>query len=51
MKKKSEKALLTIAVEKQLREEFKKVCKENDLDASKVLRHFMRQYIERNKNE
>jgi len=46
---KSEKVLLTIQIDKQLRETFKKVVKANDDDVSKVLRRLIRKYINDNK--
>lgn len=38
---------LRIRVESQLREDFLRVCKQEDLTAAQVLRAFMRTYIER----
>ncbi len=38
---------LRIRVESQLREDFLRVCKNEDLTAAQVLRAFMRTYIER----
>jgi predicted DNA-binding protein len=37
---------LRIRVERQLREKFLELCREQDRPASQVLREFMRQYIE-----
>ncbi|MDX8354875.1 hypothetical protein SLH47_21115 [Cognatiyoonia sp. IB215182] len=36
-----------IRVERQLREAFIAACKEHDIPAAQVLRHFMREYVER----
>jgi hypothetical protein len=38
---------LRIRVESQLREDFLRVCKKEDLTAAQVLRAFMRTYIDR----
>ncbi|MBB5317445.1 antitoxin component of RelBE/YafQ-DinJ toxin-antitoxin module [Edaphobacter lichenicola] len=38
---------LRIRVEGQLREDFLRVCKKEDLTAAQVLRAFMRTYVER----
>ena len=38
---------LTIQIEKELRDSFKKVCKAKDTDVSKEIRSFMRQYIQK----
>lgn len=38
---------LRIRVESQLREDFLRVCKKDDLTAAQVLRAFMRTYIDR----
>ena len=35
-------------VERQLREKFLELCREQDRPASQVIREFMREYIERN---
>jgi len=47
MKEKKE-VLLTLRVDKALRDTFKSVVKANDDDVAKVLRRFMRQYIKEN---
>ena len=39
---------LRIRVERQLREKFLELCREQDRPASQVIREFMREYIERN---
>lgn len=39
---------LTIQIEKELRDSFKKVCKSQDTDVSKEIRSFIRQYIKKN---
>ena len=38
---------LTIQIEKELRDSFKKVCKSPDTDVSKEIRSFIRQYIKK----
>lgn len=38
---------LTIQIEKELRDSFKKVCKSQDTDVSKEIRSFIRQYIKK----
>lgn len=38
---------LRIRVERQLREKFLELCREQDRPASQVIREFMRDYIER----
>jgi len=40
---------LRIRVERQLREKFLELCREQDRPASQVIREFMREYIEQNK--
>ena len=49
MENKKEIVTITFRLEKSLRETFKKMCKENDDDASKVLRRFIKEYVNRNK--
>jgi len=49
MEKTDKKVTITFQIEKSLRETFKKVCKANDDDASKVLRRFIKDYINQNK--
>jgi vacuolar-type H+-ATPase subunit C/Vma6 len=49
MENKKEIVTITFRLEKNLRETFKKMCKENDDDASKVLRRFIKEYVNRNK--
>ena len=39
----------TFLIEKELKETFKKVCKANDDEASKILRRFIRDYINKNR--
>lgn len=39
---------LRIRVERELREKFLELCREQDRPASQVLREFMRDYIEQN---
>jgi len=46
---KKEKVYLTIQLDKQLRETFKKVVMINDQDVSKVIRKLMREYINQNR--
>jgi metal-responsive CopG/Arc/MetJ family transcriptional regulator len=45
----NEKVFLTIQIDKQLRETFKKVVKANDEDVSKVIRRLIRKYINENR--
>ena len=40
---------LRIRVQRELREEFLKVCQAQDKPAAQVLREFMRDYVEENK--
>ena len=42
---------LTIQIEKELRDSFKKVCKSQDTDVSKEIRSFIRQYIKNTDNK
>jgi len=48
MEKTDKKATITFQIEKSLRETFKKACKVNDDDVSKVLRRFIKGYINKN---
>lgn len=41
---------LRIRVENQLREEFLRACKKDDLTAAQVLRAFMRSYVDRQRH-
>lgn len=41
---------LRIRVDSQLREDFLRVCKQDDLTAAQVLRAFMRSYVDRKLN-
>ena len=47
-KKKNNKVNFTMRVEKELKDTFVNVCKNNDDDASKVIRRMMRKYIKNN---
>jgi len=49
MENKKEIVTITFRLEKDLRETFKKICKANDDDVSKVLRRFVKQYINENR--
>ena len=40
---------MVIRMDEGLRDAFKNICKNNDDDVSKVIRRFMRQYIQENK--
>jgi len=42
---------LRIRVEPSLRDSFVRACKANDLSAAQVIRAFMRDYIEQNKDK
>ena len=42
---------LTIQIEKELRDSFKKVCKSQDTDVSKEIRSFIRQYIKKHRQQ
>jgi hypothetical protein len=41
---------LRIRVERELREQFLELCREQDRPASQVLREYMREYIQRHKH-
>lgn len=47
--KKTNTTQIVVRVESGLKEAFKNVCKNNDDDASKVIRRFMREYIKNNR--
>ena len=40
---------LNINIDKNLKDEFLKLCKENDSDATKVIRQFVKSYIKKHK--
>jgi len=42
---------LRIRVERQLRQKFLELCREQDRPASQVIREFMREYIENHEDE
>jgi antitoxin component of RelBE/YafQ-DinJ toxin-antitoxin module len=42
---------LNVRIDKQLRTDFQIVCKKQDTNASAVLREFIQQYVNENKNE
>ena len=48
--KKSDKVMLTLQVDKHLRDTFKKVCEANDSTVSREIRFFMRKYINDSNN-
>ncbi|HIP26894.1 MAG TPA: ribbon-helix-helix protein, CopG family [Flavobacteriaceae bacterium] len=48
MSKDNKETTLTIRIEHNLKDTFKKVAKANDDDISKVLRRYIRQYIKEN---
>ena len=41
---------MRIRVEKELRDEFKNICRVQDRPAAQVLREFMREYVQANAN-
>ncbi|MFB2539749.1 MULTISPECIES: hypothetical protein [unclassified Acinetobacter] len=45
----SDKKLLTVQVDSDLLEQFKRVCDSKDLTASQVIRQFMRDFLAKNK--
>lgn len=47
----NKKSTFTFIIDKDLKEAFKQKCKEKDDEASKVIRRFIKDYIEENKNE
>jgi len=49
-KKKDNKVLLTVRMEKGLRDLFVRTCKNNDMSASQVMRKMMRNYINNSEN-
>ena len=42
---------LRIRVQRELREQFLSVCREQDKPAAQILREFMRQYVEQNSED
>ena len=42
---------LNVRIDKQLRTDFQIICKKQDTNASAVLREFIQQYVNENKNE
>ena len=49
-KEKDNKVLLTVRMEKGLRDIFVRTCKNNDMSASQVMRKMMRNYINNSEN-
>ncbi len=49
-KKKDNKVLLTVRMDKGLRDLFVRTCKNNDMSASQVMRKMMRNYINNSEN-
>ncbi len=46
---KEERVRFSVSVEKNLKNEFLKIAKENNSDANKVLRAFIQNYVQKNK--
>lgn len=49
MKEKKE-AVLIVKMSKELAETFNTTCKENSINRSQLIRNFVREYVEKNKN-
>lgn len=49
-RKPAEPAIIGFRVEKPLRDEFEKICREKDITASQVMRKFLREFIRENGN-
>ena len=48
---KEERVRFSVSVEKNLKNEFLKIAKENNSDANKVLRAFIQNYVQKNKQK
>ncbi len=48
---KEERVRFSVSIEKNLKNEFLKIAKENNSDANKVLRAFIQNYVQKNKQK
>lgn len=48
---KEERIRFSVSVERHLKDEFLKIAKENNSDANKVLRAFIQNYVQKNKQK